>query len=425
MRFNISKDGQIVSYSKDGETWHDINYQKWSSLILEIISRTKLKIADQMPAGMTISDLTGDSMLDNLSRQAPYKQDGNKAHVELTTKEFHQKMVSPMETHHQLAHTDGTLNKEKVQKYIKNDQTIKGLLCALLSSCNAVPLRPWQFGSILFDSSEEADRNLWIVDHRFVAGKPKAKQIHLTFADTLFWLPRDITLELIALLYYQQPFIGFLLDSQNTPDHLYASHIWALPPTISNKNPLKVWSGTAANQCVKDLTQQIIGLSMDPSLMRQSSEALLWHKIPVLFQIFHSRENLHLEKGSYRHKLCLDSYANHHGIARLAHAADIPADRASACLIIGDIWQSMHKIEDANPIWKPMVTNSYIFPMDTYDALAYLEAQNQKIIAQTTFKAAFDIDNLTGGVGHLTDINALEANVCSLTSKTILHLIFK
>jgi hypothetical protein len=390
MCFNISKDGQTVSYSKDGVTWHDINYQKWSALILEIISRIKLKIADQMPAGMTISDLTGCPMLDNLSKQAPYKQDGNKAHVELTTKEFCNKMMSPTETLHQLA-------------------------CGLLSSSNAVPLRPWQFGSILFDSNEEADRNLWIVNHRFVAGKPKAKQINLPFADTLFWLPQDITLELTALLYYQQPFIGFLLDRQSTPDHLYASHIWALPPTTSHKKSLKVWSGTAANQHVKDLTQEIIGSSVDPSLMRQSSEALLRHKIPVLFQIFHSCQNLHLEEGSYRHKSCLDSYANHHGLTGLAHAADIPADRASACLIIGDIWQSMHKIEDANPIWKPMVTNSYIFPTDTYDALAYLEAQNQKIIAQTTSQAAFDIDHLTRGVKFLTDIDALEANVCPLT----------
>lgn len=148
--------------------------------------------------------------------------------------------------------------------------------------------------------------------------------------------------------------------------------------------------------------------------MCQSSEARLRHKIPTLFQIFHSCQNLQLEEGSYRHKSCLELYANNHGLAALAHAADIPADRASACLTISDIWQSMHKIEVADPIWQPMVTNSYIFPTDTYDALAYLEVQNLMIIAQTTSQVSFDIDSLTRGIKCLTDIEALEANVCSL-----------
>ncbi|KAF8220458.1 hypothetical protein L208DRAFT_1382650 [Tricholoma matsutake] len=215
---------------------------------------------------------------------------------------------------------------------------------------------------------------------------------------------------------------------QNTLDHLYASHIWATPPTIPCKKELKVWNGTAANQHVKTLTQQIIGSPVDPSLMCQSSEARLRHKIPTLFQIFHSCQNLQLEEGSYRHKSCLELYANNHGLAALAHAADIPADRASACLTISDIWQSMHKIEVADPIWQPMVTNSYIFPTDTYDALAYLEVQNLMIIAQTTSQVSFDIDSLTRGIKCLTDIEALEANAgiapnVSAASKCFLHII--
>ncbi|KAF8220459.1 hypothetical protein L208DRAFT_1382651 [Tricholoma matsutake] len=53
MHFNISKDGQTVSYSKDRVTWHDINYQKWSTLILEIISRIKDKIIQSIKEGTT------------------------------------------------------------------------------------------------------------------------------------------------------------------------------------------------------------------------------------------------------------------------------------------------------------------------------------------------------------------------------------
>ena len=43
--FDISRDGQVASYSVDGTTWYDINYQKWSSFILQIISVIKKKVA--------------------------------------------------------------------------------------------------------------------------------------------------------------------------------------------------------------------------------------------------------------------------------------------------------------------------------------------------------------------------------------------
>jgi hypothetical protein len=54
--------------------------------------------------------------------------------------------------------------------------------------------------------------------------KPKAKQQSLNFADTAFWFPRSITVDLIAYLYYQQPFIDSLLKKKIS-DLLYAFYI--------------------------------------------------------------------------------------------------------------------------------------------------------------------------------------------------------
>lgn len=71
----------------------------------------------------------------------------------------------------------------------------------------------------------------------------------------------------------------------------------------------------------------------------------------------------------------------------------------------------MHKIEDADPIWQPMVVDSYIFPTVAHDALAFLGAQNQKMISYATSKHSFDQDSLTCGVVLLADTGSLEVEV--------------
>ena len=411
-QFDIGRDGQMASYSMDGVSWHRIDYKKWSSLVFEIISRIRRLVSDQMPNGMTVSDLAGGLISDDLSKTAPHRQPGNKLHVEANARTFLEKMKSSTEGRHRLFHVDGTVNEKMSKKYVKQDQVIKGLLCTLLAASSPVPMRSWQFGSIVYESCKESDRNVWIVDGRFVTGKPRAKQLNLAFADALFWFPRAITMELIALLYYQQPFICSLL---NGVGHLYASHIWALPLKMSRKTYQWVWSGREVNRSSRSLTQELIGSPVDPALMRQSSEGLLRNKIPTLFHVFQSRDNLHLEEGGYAYRSCLQSYANRHNLKALAHAADISVDRTSACLIVCDIWQCMHNVEEADTIWQPMVVGSYIFPTVSHDDLAYLQAQNQKMIINSISKTTFDQNTLTRGIVLLPDINA---EVCVMSEES-------
>jgi len=415
--FDISRDGQTVSYFKDGVIQHTIDYQKWPFLVSELILMIRSAVANQMPSGITVTGLTDQPFPDDLSAVAPHRQANNEAQVEVFTRMFRDKMMSPIEERHFLIQADGTPDDDMCRKYIMRDQEIKGLLSTLFMSCSSITLRPFQFGSIVFDSCDGYDRNVWLVDRRFVIGKPKAKQRNLVFADTLFWFPRAITSELIVLFYYQQPFICYMLEQQNRRNHLYASHVWALPSKVARKIHPMVWNGQEINREVRKLTQDLIGVPIDPSLMRQSSEGLLRDKIPGLFQIFQSRENKDLERGSYRHKSTLQSYAIRHGLHALAHTADIPIDRTSACLIIVDIWQCMHQIEEADAIWKPMVVDSYIFPTVSHDSLAYLCAQNQKMAVNTSYQLVFDQDSLTRGVKLLEDICLLDLQASVTTSQ--------
>ena len=173
----------------DETTWHHIDYQKWSPFILHLISLIWNAVEQQMPSGMTILGVANSIVLDDLSKKAPHKQEHNKSNAEITTEVFWEKMMSPAEDKHNLFDGNGDVRDRNLKKYITQDQDIKGLLCTLLANCSAIPMCPWQFASIVFDSCTEAHRNVWIVDGRFLVGKPKAKQQNLDFADTAFRFP--------------------------------------------------------------------------------------------------------------------------------------------------------------------------------------------------------------------------------------------
>jgi hypothetical protein len=403
---DVSRDGQIVSYSEDGIIWRTVDIREWSSLIRSIMSNIICAVSDQLPSGIQVSDLVGHTVLDNLSKMAPHKQEHNKVWMDLAAGEFKRAMSSPTEGRHELFR-HGIYNIEKGVKYIKRDQDIKGLLSGLLAIDSGVTMRAFQFGSMVFDSCDGHDRNVWIDDSRFFLGKPLAKQRNERFAQTLFSFPREMTDTLIVLFYYQQPFISSILDDQNIHDHLYGSHVWALPSKASRKAKPWVWNGVQISRKVRSLTQSLES-PIDPALVRQIAQAIFRDKVPVLFEIFHSRENRHLEEGSYQHRQCLESYANIHGLHALADAANIPVDRAAACLIVGDVWNAMHKIETPDPIWQPMVANSYIFPTIAHDELAYLKTQNLKAIYLVQCSHVFDEDALIRGVKLLKDLKFLE-----------------
>jgi hypothetical protein len=154
-------------------------------------------------------------------------------------------------------------------------------------------------------------------------------------------------------------------------------------------------------------------------LARQIAQAVFRDKVPALFEIFHSRENRHLEEGSYQHRPCLESYANIHGLHALADATNIPVDRVAACLIVGDVWHAMHKIETPDPIWQLMVANSYIFPNTAHDELAYLKAQNLKAIALVQYSYLFDEDALIRGIKLLKDFKSLKDKVSEIVFQLV------
>ena len=389
-----------MSYTRDGSVWHSTGFQDWSKLLQTIMHRIEALVSHQLPCGMTISDLTSHQIVDDYSNASPHKQYQNQVWMKKSMEMFRSKMLSSDEKRHQLFKY-GKLVSKNVHLYIKKDQEICGLLCALLAVSSSVTMRAFQFKSIIVDSCEGFDRNVWIVGNRFVAGKPKAKQVNASFADVLFWFPRGSTPACSVLLFYQKPLICSLLKMLDITEHCYASHLWPLPPGTKAKS--MVWEGPMVSKAVRDISREVIKSEVDPALIRQMVEAIFRDKIPTLFEVFQSRNNLDLEKGSYCFSGCLKQYANYHKLHSLANAANMSVDRTAACLIVVDIWQYMHKIEPRDTIWQPMVANSYIFPTTIHENLANIEAQNLKQTVWVMYKMIIDQKVLTKGLNLLGD----------------------
>lgn len=391
-----SNDGQTAEYSHNGIIRHTVDYRKWHHTLQALTSEIMQAVSAQMPSNTSLSDFMNFTIVDDFSAEAPHRQKSNEESIMKESARFQVLMKSPTDHHHLFQH-NGSLNTCEAQLYIQNDQEIRRLLSALFACSSGVTLRPWQFGSIVFDSCEGYLRNVWVLGNRFMAAKPKAKQRNLAFGETALWLPQQMTQTLGTLFYLQQPFIATtLLEEHGPQNHLYASHVWALPSKRSRKVLPMAWNGQEINKAVRDITKRLLGCPLDPPLIRQLAEGLLRDKIPRLFEIWQDRSSSYLSENTYLNTACLHAYANKHGLQALVSPEfGIMLDKAAACLIIVDIWQCMHGIVAADPVWQPMVEGSYIFPTTTHDALAYDLAQNLKDTKQIRFSKTIDQHILT------------------------------
>ncbi|KAF8346795.1 hypothetical protein F5887DRAFT_1072887 [Amanita rubescens] len=381
-QFDFKEDGQVVAYTRDGFSWKSINFYKWSSFTLSIMNELQEEVSRQLPEGLMLPDIISHQLLqDDLSARPFHLQEANASWACKSRQIFQEKMLSMEETRHGLFTAGGKAVRHQLNHYLKRDQKIRALLVTLMASTTAVCMRAFQFQSLMVNLKEnpQLERNIWLVSGRFVIGKPKAKQRHIDFAQTLFWLPPQVTDHLAALLSIIQPFICELLDGLQEEGHLYNSHLLPfIPPDLefdSDESAVENWDGSRVNNVVKEKTQKKLKISLDIPLIRQLAEGVLRHKIPLLFEFFHSPDNVHLEKDKYHFLGTLKLYTERLHLQRLSNLTGIALDQVAACLMVCDIWQALHRLVAHQDCWKHIVRDSCIFPALDYRDLAYSEAQ--------------------------------------------------
>ena len=150
------------------------------------------QISMQLPETMTLSDLLTDNVMDDLSKDPPHMQDRNIDWMTKNAMLLKSNMLSGSEGRHSLT-VDGEVQKGCLETYLQRDQKIRELIAALVATTTSVCIRAFQFKLIQVGSDEMHQRNIWLLNGRFLLGKLAAKQRSINFADTLFWLPRKVT----------------------------------------------------------------------------------------------------------------------------------------------------------------------------------------------------------------------------------------
>ena len=365
----------------------------------------------QLPEGLAFSDLLSHDVIDDLSSTPPHKQTQNSTWMSKNALVFKNCMLSPNEQQHLLT------QEEQLHVYLQHDQEIRGLIAALVATTTSVCLRPFQFKSILIGSDVKQQRNVWLLDGRFLLGKPAAKQHSISFADTLYWLPRKITDALLVFFYFQQPFINDLLGE----DHCqYAIHLWPLWPARSNikSDALSVWNGTDINKAVRKHTKRLLKVSLDCQTIRQIGEGLLRQKVPLLFEPFNMSPHC-LPTNSYHIDQTLQQYAQTWGLERLVEPTMMRKNKIAAVLLVSDIWQTLIKVEPKSEAWLPIATDTFMFPTTQHKDLAYNEAQHLKETA--SFGNPIDVQILTEGLRLLENSDFFSFDVSLFETKIIIH----
>lgn len=377
----------MVAYTRDGCSWKSVNFYKWSLFTLSIIQELQEEISLQLPEGLILSDIISHHMLrDDLSTRPFHLQEANTSWVCKSQQIFWDKMSSTEERRHRLFAASGEAVKHRLHRYLKQDEKIRALLVTLIATTTAVCMRAFQLQSLVVNLTEDPqlDRNIWLVSGRFAIGKPKAKQRNIDFAQTLFWLPPQITNALAALLSIIQPFICKLLDGLQEDGHLYHSHLLpSIPPNSEFNFVVQGWDGSKVNNVVKEKTQKKLKISLDIPLIRQLAEGVLRHKIPLLFEFFHSPENVRLDETEYHFWGTLKLYIQDLQLQRLSNLTGITLDKVAACLMVCDIWQAIHQLVPQRDCWKHIARDSCVFPALDHRDLAYSEAQFLKKLSHS------------------------------------------
>jgi hypothetical protein len=215
--FDFSNDGQTMRHSVDqGVNWNNVDFSLWPKLVNNLMEQIEEHISWQLPESLTISSLLTNNVMDDLSPNAPHMQTENSIWMTNNATLLKVHMLHQPEARHSLM-LNGTLQLHQVEKYLQRDQEIRGLIAALMATTTGLCLRPFQYKSIKIGSDAKNDRNIWILEGRFLFGKPAAKQLSVGFADTLFWLPRRVTRPLSVFFYFLQPFIDDTLDKNTLP----------------------------------------------------------------------------------------------------------------------------------------------------------------------------------------------------------------
>lgn len=400
--FDFKQDGQTIMYTQEGSKWTTVNFSLWPDLTKQIMSNLEARISMQLPEAMRAGDLLQRTIDDDFSPQSPHLQHPSNAWMEERLHHFKAAMMS--ERHHQLFE-HGELHQAKFALYLQHDQEIRGLLATLVAITTSVCLRPAQFQSIVVNSGDDNffKRNLWILNGRFLFGKPKAKQRNKQYYDTLYWLPSGITRALSLFLFFQQPLISDLLPLAGVKEHQYSTHLWpsyTLPSRGSESKPKQCgWDGKHINSQVFRHTKAVLKIGLDCQTVRSMAEGYFRQKFPSLFEDFNVP--CVAPRGSYHIDNVLQPYAHHYSLEQLVVPAEMEKDRISACLMVSDIWQAIIRAEPQRDIWRPISTDTFLFPAILHRDHAYHLALHLKETVLGVTNTRLTIDILSRGLLQL------------------------
>jgi hypothetical protein len=325
-----------------------VNMRKWSQASQDAINTFTNLLKVLAPDDDIFQEFCHSNLVDVKAREAPHRQPGNQ-----WLQHLQERLLSC------LADTQPNEDKEDTAEawLLSEQDTLKSLL-PILCLAGGVSFRAWQYSAIQFDSSENTERNIWILtDGTVIVARPKSKQRHRAHAPTFLAFPHKIYPELQFYLYVIRPVACRILEQfqQDSSQHRVFLWVHFSSPYMKKHKVPQVWTSNEASKLVQTYTKESVGLILSPMLVRQCEQAVFREKLPQFFsKMEHSNSDEKMLECS-------------HYFGFPTHWADMSLVDCARLLAVSQIWQAILSIEPIHQYWSPLVDGFSIFTMDNED----------------------------------------------------------
>ncbi|KAH7905369.1 hypothetical protein BJ138DRAFT_1118538 [Hygrophoropsis aurantiaca] len=250
------------------------------------------------------------------------------------------------------------LDQDAAKKWLHTHDAILSAITACFVLTCGIPLRDFQFRSLLMDHDYEAGwwRNLFIVDNLPALGNPAAKQRDRPFHEGLWQVCQALSPLLLYFLGILRPQYRDVLKVMGNDAQLFDAHIYVHPfPRNRSKLP-GIWTGSDINRALQDHTRQA-PMRLTCGIMRNKVTAVFWQFFPWLCVA-------EADKGSWSE---VDKQGQHD-----RKTGNVSYGRVFAPNIAGAIYGLAPPDED----WKDELATSPFFYAKRNEPFAFARARN-------------------------------------------------
>jgi hypothetical protein len=389
VEFDVSTDGQtLITYDGTSSPQY-VSINDWGVVTAQVFSRLQDAVDALLPEGFTCADFPLQKLRDDFSLgESVFKQPQNGGVIDTLYGSIKTKLLAPGEPRHKLFTAGSTsICPEAADKWLSLEQEALGLSASGFGLSGGIPPRSFQFKGLLFDSTNDDWRNLFLVEGIPILGRPLAKQMDLKRHMNLWAIAVGMRRPFTFLVGIIRRLGTEILAKIGKEVPHYSSEIWVHHSRLRRNTEPWRWNGTDVDRHIEKSAGALSRKICCRALRQWTTAAFRTHLPQLFLAVFHSQGGL----------------TSYNRCGRLrdipTNALKIAKEQGSLQMAISEIWQAIHRLGPVDEFWHDLLHENHLFPTTKYLDIALDRARcliNSKygIGGQDAFAVRSTVDNI-------------------------------